>query len=167
MSNFVINPYRFVVAEQCQSLSDDNTSMFDGTRERVGGKCLSGSPFIGLEVSTAKFYLYWSGSGSGLVYARVYREGTTEPIHTFGSKNANTINTSPAQEHSFTGGGNYTILENDILCMVSDFGSSGAESISIRTYYAGGNTDKNFSNMRFDGSSWTQNNDASTKICLE
>jgi len=174
MSNFLINPYNFVVAvDLCQLESSDYAmSGYTNTRERVGVKLQSGSTWIGKEIDAVKFWLMWNGSGSGTTYGRVYRDGTTDPIITFGSKAIETMNTGSGgacsggcnwEEVTFTGGGNYTLLENDIICVVND--NSSPTTLYTDPYFLG--EPNNLVQMRYDGSSWETKAGESLKLCIE
>jgi len=118
--SFLTNSYRYAVTEElCQLLSSDyDMVMYYNANERLGVKLLTGSTWIGKTINTVKFWLKLS-AGSLACYGRVYRDGTTDPIHTFGEILMDTIDPDDWEEITFSGGdGNYTLLENDIVCVV-------------------------------------------------
>lgn len=175
MSNFVINPYRFAVAEDlCQLLSSDYAmSGYTNTRERVGVKLQSGSTWIGKTINAVKFWLMYGDDGTGTVYGRVYRDGTTDPIITFGSTTIQSLNTGSGgycsggcnwEEVTFTGGGSYTLLENDIICVVNDNGA-GSPTLFTDPYFD--DAVNGLLQMRYNGSSWSEATGESLKMCIE
>jgi len=176
MSQTVVNPYRYVSAEDLCQLESYGYAMssYSNTRERVGVKLQSGSTWIGKTIDAVKFWLMWGGDSTGTVYARVYRDGTTPAIITFGSKDITTINTAAQDtsytcgvcnwdEVTFTGGGSYTLLEDDIICVVNDNGA-GAPTLFVDPYFAG--VPNGLLQMRYD-SSWSEATGESLKMCIE
>jgi len=177
MSNFVVDSYRFAAAEDLCQLLTSNYAMvgYSNTRERVGVKLQSGSTWIGKTIDAVKFFLMWGDDGTGTVYARVYRDGTTDPIITFGSKAIQTINKAASEnsyacgvcnweEVTFTGGGSYTLLENDIICVVNDNGA-GAPSLFTEPYFDA--VPNGLLQMRYSSDSWSEATGESLKMCIE
>lgn len=160
------------MAESCQTyFSDYAQSGYTNTRERLGVKIESGSDWIGKEVTAVKWWLMHSGSNSGTVYCRIYRDGTTDPIHTFGSVDIQTLNEGSAgfcdggcnwSEHTFTGDA-YTLATNDILCVVNDNGI-GDPVMYVNPYYDG--EPNNLVQMRYNGSNWSEASGESYRLCI-
>ena len=177
MSNFIINPYSFASEDDnCQLLSSNYAMVgYTNTRERVGVKLQSGSTWIGKTINAVKFWLMYGDDGTGTVYGRVYRDGTTDPIITFGSKAIQTINTAIQdtsyacgvcnwEEVTFTGGGSYTLLEDDIICVVNDNGA-GSPSLFTDPYFTA--VPNGLLQMRYGSGGWSEATGESLKMCIE
>ena len=176
MSNFVVNPYISfpVAAEDCQSEGTSVSPMQEppsgggaGNAQRYGAKFTSGTDFIGETYSIAKVFLKKeSGTGSTDFNVSIYREGTTDPVHTFETKNSDNISTT-ITEYSFTGGGDYTIVENDIIAINWE-----NESKKLYTYTLDGGQDFNLPQMRYNQwddpnrTTWTIYTADSIRFCL-
>jgi len=170
--SYLTNPYRYVAPELCQLLSSDYAMpMKAGTVQRAGVKLQSGSTWIGEEINSVKFWLMWNGISDGTCYARIYRDGTTDPIHTFGGKDITTIATGSSgacgggcnwEEVTFSGGdGNYTLLENDIICCENDNGASAI--VFIDPYFDA--VVNYLLQMRYSAS-WSEAAGESLKMCI-
>jgi len=161
-----------VTEELCQLLSSNyGMPMKTGTVQRAGVKLLDGSTWIDKTINTVKFWLMWNSVGTGTCYARIYRDGTTEAIHTFGGKDITTIATGTQgypdptndwEEVTFTGDdGDYTLLENDIICCENDNGTS---AIVFIDPYFDGVINYNLQ-MRYS-TSWSEAAGESMKMCI-
>lgn len=150
------------MVELCQSLGEASymTPMKSGTVQRLGVKLQSGSTWIGKTINAVSFWLKWSGVGTGTCYGRIYRDGTTDPIITFGSKDITTINTDDAEKVTFTGA-DYELLEDDIICCENH---NGATAIIYMIPYFGGVINY-LIQMRY-GASWSEAAGESVKLCI-
>jgi len=164
--SYLTNPYRYVAPELCQLLGEAvyMTPMKSDTIQRLGVKLQSGSTWIGKSINAVSFWLKWSNVGTGTCYGRIYRDGTTDPIHTFGGKDITTIVTSDSEKVTFTGGdGDYTLLENDIICCEND---NGVLAIIYMIPYFGGVVNY-LLQMRYSaGVFWHEASGESLKMCI-
>jgi len=171
--SFLVNPYRFAVSEDCQNEGTSESYMQEppsgggaGNAQRYGCKMESGSDFIGNTYGTAKVYLKKeSGTSSTDFNVSIYRVGTTLPVHTFETKNSDSISTS-ITEYSFTGGGSYTIVANDIIAI-------NWENEDYKLYtYTYGSAVSNLPQMRYNQwddsnrTTWTAFTSNSLRFCL-
>jgi len=158
--------------EFCQSLSSDyGFPMITGTVQRLGVKVQTDSTWKGKTINTVKFWLMWSGSGTGTCYARIYRDGTADAIHTFGSKDITTIATgqegSPPptnnwEEVTFTGGdGDYELEADDIICCEND--NSAPAQVYLQPYFDA--VVNYLLQMRYSAS-WSEAAGESLKLCI-
>jgi len=173
--SYLTNPYMVVagVDDSCQLESSDYAMCgYNNTRERVGVKLQAGSTWIGKTIDAVKFWLMWNGSGTGSIYGRVYRDGTTPAIITFGSTTIQSLNTGVGgwcsggcswEEVTFTGGGSYTLLEDDIVCVVNE--NTSPTTLYTDPYFLG--VPNNLLQMRWGSSTWTEASGESLKMCIE
>jgi len=95
MSNFIIDPYRFV--EPCPTCWEENNGGdhgFGDPDQQFGQRLDAGSCVIGKTISSVSWWLK-SGSGStGTLYGVLLASNFQTKIATLGSINANTIGTS-------------------------------------------------------------------------
>ena len=126
MSEVVVNPYMIIVpvSEDCQTEGTEGTYLQKppsgggaGNAQRYGCKLESGSVFVGETYSSAKVFLKKeTGSPNLNLNVSIYRDGTADPVHTFQTISTSTI-TDSYVEYSLTGGGDYTIVANDIIAI--------------------------------------------------
>jgi len=110
--------------------------------------------------------------GGGDVYGRVYRDGTTDPIITFGSKEISEINTGVGgscgggcnwDKVTFTGGGSYTLLEDDIICVENP---NDSPTILFSDPYFDGVENYLLQMRSATGASWVEATGESFKLCI-
>jgi len=161
------------VADDCQNEGTNQDYMQKppsgggaGNAQRYGCKMESGSVFIGNTYNTTKVFLRKeAGTGSTDFNVSIYRDGTTDPVHTFEIKNSDNITTSIV-EYSFTGGGDYTIVADDIIAV-------NWENESKKLYvYVYNSAVSNLPQMRYNQwddanrTTWTAFTGASFRFCL-
>ena len=126
MSNFIVNPFRFVVAETqyCQENSSEPQPVYSGFGggTRGGVEWLDGHQVIGETVTQCTLFLKKVGSPTGTGYVRVYDKATNTLQHTFGSIDVSTLTTSSAPYVFDTG--DYVPSAGDILCFVFTGGNA-------------------------------------------
>ena len=159
------------MTELCQPLGTASASLKkpptgggSGIKQRVGVKLQTGSGFVGNTYSSAKVWLKKeTGSPDLNLNVSIYHDGTTLPIHTFQTISTSTI-TDGFLEYTLTGGGDYTIVANDILAVNWE-----SESYILYTYEYGSSV-TGLPQMRYNEwdqstPSWTTNSQ-SFRFCL-
>ena len=145
MSNFLVNPYSYVVAETqyCQTVWDEAVpiGVWYGGGSRTGVQFLTGHTAIGESLTKATQHLKKTGSPTGTMYVRIYNSSGTAQF-TFGSMDVSTL-TGTTVSYQFENATGYTLQANDVLA--SEF-TGGDSSNYVRTtkYNASGFTNENY-----------------------
>lgn len=175
MSEVVVNPYMIIVpvSEDCQSEGTEGAYMQEppsgggsGSKQRIGCKLESGSVFVGETYSSAKVFLKKeTGSPNLNLNVSIYRDGTALPVHTFQTISTSTI-TDEYAEYTLSGGGDYTIVANDIIAINWE-----SEDYKLYTYVYGSAV-SNLPQMRYNQwddpnrTTWTAFTSSSFRFCL-
>ena len=132
MSNFVVNPYRFVAesVEFCQSNS--NTASGFKEDEFRGNVIVSGNSVIGASCTALTLYISGESTPEGTIYARVYNDSGVLQ-HTWNSINSSSGEWIDGTITAFTFTGSaYTIQEDDRVGLEADM-TQGLGEIAVST----------------------------------
>ena len=161
MSNFVVNPYRFVAAECTEATITDktgDTTTYISTQENgviVGTKILSGNSLIGESLDKLTFNLKTPDTLTGNVVVGVVSVSTTDGSFDTIMQTVDVTTLSIGSSYSqvtFEGDGG-EISENDVLG-IKFAGSGGSIDVKVN------NATPNMSNQEIrylDGTTWTNN----------
>lgn len=126
MSNFLVNPYWFVVAEQCQTVATGYDSYIgqntggSGIIARIGIRVTSGNEFIGESFSAIEFALEKRGSPTGNIICKIYAADNS----TVSATSDNTVDSSTLTgsmvNYKFTFGSTQTVTEDYHYIVMAD-----------------------------------------------
>ena len=164
MSNFVINPYRFVepATQYCQTNTntDDNTT---ATNTRIGTRFESSATGAGMTITQATFNMTTDNTNSFNVYFRVYNLSNVL-IGTIDSKNNDTLPNAGYEDVTWSGNevvipsaGGYVVLEADECC------------VRVKATNGGGVSDSWFDNTsyyQYQSGSWTSISNYDATWCI-
>ena len=129
MSNFIIDPFRFVTATTCSQTDTDETQTLGqdagGGRLAVGNRCVSGYDCIGETIGSVIFNLKWSGSGttSNTIYCRVYNSSDVLKV-TMGSITLGNVPTTLGNVTFDSPDVSYALAENDRIVIEYNYSGS-------------------------------------------
>jgi len=104
LSNFLVNPYWFVAAEQCQTVATGYDSYIKqdtgglGNIIRIGIRVTSGNSFIGESFTSINFALEQKGSPTGDIICKIYAADNS----TISATSSNKIDTETELSGSMT-----------------------------------------------------------------
>ena len=130
MSNFLINPYWYVVAgtTQEQLESDDTRNAYQSGQAGVGLYLASGDALgVGSKLISYTAFVTKSGSPTGTVYCKVYNGGSLQTTATT-TYDASGIGTN--SERAFTFDGSHTLATGDFILLWYDEGD-GSNALAI------------------------------------
>jgi len=146
------------MAEHCQSNSNANGGISSGNA--LGNEITSSNTLVGESATVLTGYLRRVGTMTGTVYGRVYDSSGTL-VHTFGSVDASTIDPDDYDPVIFSGGGAYTIAEDDRVVYEPDI-SSGSIRYSVQT-----SAESGWKRVERSSGSWNPAEDnVAVKMCV-
>ena len=126
MSNFLVNPYWFVAAEQCQTVATEYDSYLgqntgQGNIVRIGIRVTSGNEFIGESFTSIEFALQQKNSPTGNIICKIYAADNS----TVSATSSNTIDTETELSGSmtnieFTFGSTQTVTQDYYYIIMAD-----------------------------------------------
>ena len=132
MSNFIINPYRFVSGIDCSNFNSsgavDAYGLGSGSRSRAGLELQTSNPAIGKSISTVTFYLYRQGNPSGDCVLQIYQSDSLEA--TGSSLACSSVSDAEYTAYDFTV--THTLAEDDRI-VIEMTGGNNANQINVRT----------------------------------
>jgi len=125
LSNFVVDPYKFVVAEKCQTVETEYDSYLGqntglGTIVRIGIRVTSGNEFIGEGFTSIEFALEKRGSPTGDIICKIYAADNSTVSATSDDTIDSSTLTDSMVNYKFTFGSTQTVTQDYHYIVMAD-----------------------------------------------
>ena len=167
--SYLTNPYRYVIGETCQTVSNDDglTAVGGGGSgnpiTQVGLKLLTDSPFIGKTPTEIKFRISKDGSPTGVGTMKIYNGSNTLLATSTNTINVSTVADYPTYTQStWTFSGLSALAENDTIAVQ---GWTADDSNKMQVKICSPQEYDNQQARKFDNGGWSNSGGSGDRQC--